>query len=81
MKKNLLKLWLCGFALTVSGGLFAQTDLANVINYGLKHSHDVKKSDFQNLEAKYLKREVIGNGLPQIEGSAGYSKMMLPFLS
>ncbi len=78
MKKNLLKLWLCSFALTVSVGAFAQSDLANVINYGLKHSHDVKKSDFQNLEAKYLKKEVIGNGLPQIEGSAGYSKMMLP---
>jgi outer membrane protein TolC len=78
MKKNLLKLWLCCFALGAASGVFAQSELKNIINYGLAHSREMKKTDWQREEAKYLKREVVGNGLPQVEASASYSKMMLP---
>jgi outer membrane protein len=53
-----------------------QTDLTNLINYALEHNREIRKSDLQVQEANYLRKETIGNGLPQLEGSASYSKMM-----
>jgi outer membrane protein TolC len=62
-----------GFEIQNASG---QTELSKLVNYTLKHSHDIKKSDLQLQESKYMRKEVIGQGLPQIEGSASYSKMM-----
>ena len=56
---------------------YGQTDLKSLINYSLKHSHDIKKSDLQYKEATYQQKEAIGKGLPQIEGKADYSKMFI----
>lgn len=53
-----------------------QTSLTDLVNYTLKHSRDIKKSELQCQEADYMRKEVIGKGLPQIEASASYSKMM-----
>ncbi len=58
--------------------LSGQTKLTDLISYSLEHSRDVKKAELQRQEASYLYKEVRGNGLPQIEASASYSKMMLP---
>ena len=56
---------------------YGQTELQSLINYSLKHSHDIKKSDLQYQEARYQQKEAIGKGLPQIEGTADYSKMFI----
>lgn len=78
MKKRSLKLLLSCLAVAISLPMLAQTELTNIINYGLNHSRDIRKASWQQQEAKYIRKEAISKGLPQIEGSAGYSKMMLP---
>jgi outer membrane protein TolC len=55
----------------------AQTEMVDIINYALTHSRDIRKSAWQVQEAKYIRKEALGNGLPQVEGSASYSRMML----
>lgn len=55
-----------------------QTKLSDLISFSLEHSRDIKKAELQHKEASYLYKEVRGNGLPQIEATASYSKMMLP---
>jgi outer membrane protein TolC len=54
-----------------------QSELTKLINYSLEHSRSVKKSNLQVEESRYLRKETIGQGLPQIEASGKYSKMML----
>lgn len=78
MKKRSLKLLLSCLAVAISLPMLAQTELTNIINYGLNHSRDIRKASWHQQEAKYIRKEAISKGLPQIEGSAGYSKMMLP---
>ncbi|HEY9125016.1 MAG TPA: TolC family protein [Bacteroidales bacterium] len=68
------------FGAVLAGSLQAsgQAKLNDIISYALEHSREVKKANYQIEEAKYAKREAIGHGLPQVEASASYSKMMLP---
>jgi outer membrane protein len=56
-----------------------QNELTKLVNYTLDHSHKIKKSELQVQEAKYMRKELLGNGLPQIEGSASYTKFMFKF--
>jgi outer membrane protein TolC len=55
-----------------------QTTLTDLVKYSLEHSRDIKKSELQCKQSEYTYKEARGHGLPQIEGSASYSKMMLP---
>lgn len=55
-----------------------QTTLTGLVNYSLQHSRDIKKAELQRRGADYSRQEAIGHGLPQVEASASYSKMMLP---
>ena len=55
-----------------------QTTLTGLVSYTLQHSRDIKKAELQRREADYIRQEAIGHGLPQVEASASYSKMMLP---
>lgn len=55
-----------------------QTTLTGLVNYTLQHSRDIKKAELQRRGADYMRQEAIGHGLPQVEASAAYSKMMLP---
>jgi outer membrane protein len=71
-----IMLCLCIVVPNVSG----QTDLVSLINYSLEHSRDIRKSNLQVQEAGYIYKEARGHGLPQIEASASYSKMMIPDL-
>ncbi len=57
---------------------YGQTTLNDLVSYSLEHSHEIKKSELQCKEADYLRKETLGKGLPQVEASASYSKMMLP---
>ncbi|HOW08533.1 MAG TPA: TolC family protein [Bacteroidales bacterium] len=65
---------LCLLGNNVSG----QTSMTDLVNYALKHSRDIKKAELQCKEAEYSYKEVRGQGLPQINATASYSKMMLP---
>lgn len=58
--------------------LNGQSDLASLINYALKNSHEVKKSNYQVQEGDFLYKETRGHGLPQVDATGSYSKMMLP---
>ena len=62
----------------LSFNVTGQTSLTDLVKYAVKHSHDIQKLDLQNKEANYIRKEAIGHGLPQIEASASYSKMLLP---
>ncbi|MEN6618510.1 MAG: TolC family protein [Rikenellaceae bacterium] len=75
MKRKVLICFMFGFGL-FSQDVSGQTDLGNLINYALEHSREIRKSELQIQEANYMRKEAIGYGLPQIEGSASYSKMM-----
>ncbi|MGE0088598.1 MAG: TolC family protein [Bacteroidales bacterium] len=56
---------------------YGQSDLTRLVNYSLEHSHEIKKAAKQIEEGVYMRREAIGQGLPQVEGSADYSRMGL----
>ena len=78
MRRNtfIIILALClGFLCHETAG---QTTLTGLVRYTLQHSHDITKAALQSREADYLHKEAIGYGLPQVEASAAYSKMMLP---
>lgn len=69
------------FLFVISFGVLAsnangQTTLSNLVNYALRHSRDVKKSELQFREAGCLRKETLGRGLPQASVSAGYSRML-----
>lgn len=66
-------LFFCLFSQSVRG----ESDLGNLVNYALEHSRNIKKSAMQIQEAGFKQREIMAQGLPQIEGSASYSKMFL----
>lgn len=55
----------------------AQNELNRLISYALEHSHEVKKAGLQIQESDYRIREARGQGLPQLDGSASYSLMMI----
>ncbi len=75
MKGKILILFMLSFGLFMQN-VNGQTELNNLISYALKHSHEIQKADFQVQEANYMHKEALGKGLPQIEGSTSYSKMM-----
>lgn len=75
--KQNVSLLITGVLFLIGQNTFGQSELSKLINYSLEHSHQVKKSEYQIEEAKYMRREAISQGLPQIEGAASYSKMML----
>lgn len=76
--KSTILTWIISLCLLLtSSHLFGQSELTKLINYSLEHSRVVKKSNLQVEESKYLRKETVGQGLPQIEATASYSKMML----
>lgn len=77
MKKGIFKVLLTCCAIGLSFPISAQSELTNIINYGLSHSREVRKAGLQQDEARYIRKEAVSKGLPQIEGSAGVSKMIL----
>jgi len=76
MKRRVLAITLILNAGMMGSNICAQSDMKEIINYSLKHSRDIKKSELQCTEAEYLRRETIANGLPQISATGTYSNMM-----
>jgi outer membrane protein len=46
--------------------------VADCINYAYQHQHDVANADLDVTSANYHVKEIIGQGLPQISGSASF---------
>jgi len=78
MRKKVLTIFFMTSLSLLGYQVNGQTSLTDLVNYTLQHSRDIKKSELQCKEADYLHKEAIGHGLPQVEVSASYSKMMLP---
>ena len=77
--KQKVTVFITAFCLSLcSISAYSQTDLSSLINYALAHNREIKKASLQEQEASYMRKEARGHGLPQVEGSASYSKMMLP---
>ncbi|HEX2977135.1 MAG TPA: TolC family protein, partial [Bacteroidales bacterium] len=68
-------------ALIFTGRVSGQTKLTDLINYALGHSTEIKKANLQVEENSYMKKEIRGQGFPQIEATGNYSKMGLPQIS
>ena len=60
---------------------YGQMTLDDLINYALENSRDIKSANLQLEEVMYQRKETLGHGLPQVEASGSYSKMMLPEIS
>ena len=46
--------------------------IADCVNYAYKHQHDIINSDLDVQSANYHIREIVGQGLPQLSGSANF---------
>jgi outer membrane protein TolC len=53
-------------------------NLNDLLKNAIENSHEIKKAGLQQAESGSRTKEVIANGLPQIEGSLNYSRMGLP---
>lgn len=76
-KKIVLAIVVIGGLVLAPNLIFAQTKLEDLMLYAIEHSRDVKKANLQIAEAKYAKKETLGQGLPQIQGEASFSKMYM----
>lgn len=84
MKNNIQSLAFLVFMFIISHqAINAQkkTGLNELAAYALKNSHDIRKAEMQVEEAKYMRKEVLGKGLPQAEFTGTYSRMNLPSIS
>lgn len=61
-----------------TGPMWGQTKLADLINFALEHSTEIKKANLQVEESGYMRKEVHGQGFPQVEATGNYSMMGLP---
>ena len=80
--KQLAILLLTGFLLL---GVKAQSEeqysLNDLLKHAVENSHEMKKAALQKSESASKRKEVIANGLPQIDGSLDYSRMGIPKIS
>lgn len=80
MKRKSIRLTTAAFILCLTLGLEnvqGQAKMEDLIRYALEHSHDIRKSALQSEEMKYLRKETVAHGLPQVEATGSYSDMMI----
>lgn len=58
-----------------------QYSLNDLLKQAVENSHEMKKAALQRIESASKTKEVIANGLPQIDGSLDYSRMGIPKIS
>lgn len=80
--KQLAILLLLGLFLASTEGKSQEVySLNDLLQQAVENSHRIKKAQLQQTESTYKTKEVIANGLPQIEGSLNYSRMGIPEIS
>lgn len=62
---------------TVTSTAFPQVSLDSLLEYALQHSHEVKKAALQEREASFYRKEITGQGFPQVKSSAVYGKLSM----
>jgi outer membrane protein TolC len=81
MKQLTMFLLLTLFILPTTGKSQQLYNLTDLLKHAIENSHTIKKAGLQQAETSSKKKEVIANGLPQVEGSLDYSRMGLPEIS
>jgi len=77
--KRLAILLLLGLAiLTEEGKSQEKYSLNDLLKQAVENSHEMKKAALKQSESSFKTKEVIANGLPQVDGSINYSRMGLP---
>ena len=77
--KQLAILMFIGFLmLTEEGKSQDKYSLNDLLKQAVENSHEMKKAVLKKSESNLKTREVIANGLPQVDGSINYSRMGLP---
>ena len=80
--KQLAILLLLGFLmLTEEGKSQDKYSLNDLLKQAVENSHEMKKAALQRSESASKTKEIIANGLPQIDGSLDYSRMGIPKIS
>lgn len=78
MKQLTILLLLALLAFPEQGKSQEQYSLNDLLKHAVENSHEMKKAALQQSESTSKRKEVIANGLPQINGSLDYSRMGVP---
>jgi outer membrane protein TolC len=81
MKQLTILLLLALLAFPEEGKSQEQYSLNDLLKQAIENSHQVKKAALQQSESALKTKEVIANGLPQVDGSLNYSRMGIPEIS
>lgn len=81
MKQLTILLLLGLLAFPEQGKSQKQYSLNDLLKQAVENSHEMKKAALQRIESASKTKEVIANGLPQIDGSLDYSRMGIPKIS
>ena len=81
MKQLTILLLLALLAFPEEGKSQEQFSLNDLLKQAIENSHQVKKAALQQSESALKTKEVIANGLPQVDGSLNYSRMGIPEIS
>ncbi len=81
MKQLAILLLLGLFVWPVEGRSQEQYSLNDLLKQAVQNSHEMKKALLKQSESNSKTKEVIANGLPQVDGSLNYSRMGLPDIS
>lgn len=81
MKQLAILLLLGLLMLTEEGKSQEKYSLNDLLKQAVENSHEMKKAALQRSESTAKRKEVIANGLPQVDGSLNYSRMGLPDIS
>lgn len=81
MKQLTILLLLALLAFPEEGKSQEQYSLNDLLKQAVENSHQVKKAALQQSESALKTKEVIANGLPQVDGSLNYSRMGIPEIS
>lgn len=81
MKQLTILLLLTFFIFPKVGKSQEQYSLNDLLKQAVENSHEMKKAALQRSESASKRKEVIANGLPQVDGSLNYSRMGIPEIS
>ncbi|MBW8334799.1 MAG: TolC family protein [Prolixibacteraceae bacterium] len=78
MKQLAILLLLAFLTFPEEGKSQEQYSLNDLLKQAVENSHEMKKAALQRSESASRTKEVIANGLPQVDGSLDYSRMGIP---
>ncbi len=70
-----MKFILAGLFVIIASFSMAQTSLDSLLEHAIRYNHEMQKAQMKVQEAGYSRRAIVGQGLPQIKGTATYGKI------